>query len=181
MRFGAFLRGVNLGSHRRVSGAELKSIFEGIGFEGVATFRASGNVVFEAPRRSPEALTKRIEAGIADATGFESQTFLRSENELEAIVASSPLTENPTRGSKGRLQVLLLPAKPGPKAKREVLALATDADRLAFGPRELYWLPTGGTIDSALDRNRIEDLIGPTTARTKGTIDQLFRKYFQLS
>ena len=42
----AFLRGVNLGPRRRVSSEELRAVFEGIGFEDVASFRTSGNVVF---------------------------------------------------------------------------------------------------------------------------------------
>lgn len=48
-RYAAFLRAVNLGRNRRVSGAELKALFEELGLEEVATFRTSGNVVFEAP------------------------------------------------------------------------------------------------------------------------------------
>jgi uncharacterized protein (DUF1697 family) len=60
----------------------------------------------------------------------------------------------------------------------EMLALATDDDRLAFGERELYWLPTGGYIESPLDRNAIEKLLGRTTTRTMGTIEQLAAKYF---
>ena len=47
-KYAAFLRGVNLGKHRRVSGAELRSLFEELGFEEVSSFRTSGNVVFEA-------------------------------------------------------------------------------------------------------------------------------------
>ena len=59
-----------------------------------------------------------------------------------------------------------------------MLALATDADRLAFGDREVFWLPAGGTQDSALDQKAIGKLLGSTTMRTKGTIDQLVAKYF---
>ena len=50
MRFAAFLRAVNVGRNHRVTSAELREIFEGVGAEEVATFRTSGNVVFEAPR-----------------------------------------------------------------------------------------------------------------------------------
>ena len=50
MRYAAFIRAVNLGKNRRVTGAQLKTLFEEAGAEEVATFRTSGNVVFEAPR-----------------------------------------------------------------------------------------------------------------------------------
>ena len=62
--------------------------------------------------------------------------------------------------------------------RKEVLALATDEDRLAFGDRELYWLPSGGTRDATLNFRAVEKLVGPTTMRTKGTIDELAEKYF---
>ncbi len=59
-----------------------------------------------------------------------------------------------------------------------MLALADEEDQLAFGERELHWLPSGGILDSALDFKAIGRLLGPTTTRTKGTIDQLTAKYF---
>ena len=37
------------------------------------------------------------------------------------------------------------------QAKTRVLALAADEDRLAFGDRELYWLPSGGMMDADVD------------------------------
>ena len=51
-------------------------------------------------------------------------------------------------------------------------------DGLAFGERELYWLPRGGVLDSALDMKTIERLLGSMTMRTKGTIEQIAAKHF---
>jgi uncharacterized protein (DUF1697 family) len=42
-RYVAFLRGINLGG-RRIANDELRSHFEALGCEDVATFRASGNL-----------------------------------------------------------------------------------------------------------------------------------------
>jgi hypothetical protein len=39
-KYAAFLRGVNLGRNRRVTGPQLKSMFERLGFEEVADVRA---------------------------------------------------------------------------------------------------------------------------------------------
>lgn len=47
-RVAAFLRGINLGN-RRLKMDELRAVFEELGYSGVDTFLASGNVVFEAP------------------------------------------------------------------------------------------------------------------------------------
>ena len=59
-----------------------------------------------------------------------------------------------------------------------MLRLATDADALAFGERELYWLPSGGTQESELDLKAIGKELGLTTMRTKGTVDQMAAKFF---
>ena len=37
---------------------------------------------------------------------------------------------------------------------------------------------SGGTMESALDRKAMDDLLGPTTMRTKGTVEQLAAKFF---
>jgi uncharacterized protein (DUF1697 family) len=154
-RYAAFLRAVNLGRQRQASGADLRAQFEGLGFDDVATFRNSGNVVFEAGREPRTKLTKRIEAGLEKGLGFEVVTFVRSASDVRAIADSEPFAPKLVKGSKGKVQVSLLTAKPSQRVSEQVLALETDADRLAFGDRELYWLPSGGTQQSALDQAAI--------------------------
>jgi uncharacterized protein (DUF1697 family) len=174
----AFLRGVNLGAQRRASADRLRSVFEGTGFDDVATFRTSGNVVFGTGRESASKLTARIEKELAGELGFEVTIFLRTAREVRAIATEQPFPRADVEASKGKLQVALLPAKPPKKKREEVLALATEEDRLAFGGRELYWLPSGGTRDAALNMGTIDELLGPMTMRTKGTLEQLAAKYF---
>ncbi len=174
MRYAAFLRGVNLGRNRRVSGAELKALFEELGAEDVATFRTSGNVVFEAPRDMARAIEQHLEASL----GYEVAIFLRTAEELKAIAAERPFPAKQVEASKGKLQVSMLSKAPPAATRKKVLALATEGDRLAFGKRELYWLPSGGTLDSELDHKAIDKLLGRTTMRTKGTVELLAAKYF---
>ena len=174
MKYAAFLRAVNVGRNHRVSSEELRGIFEGVGAEEVTTFRTSGNVVFEAPRD----MTAQIEKALEKALGYDVGVFLRTARELDEIVAFLPFEPAQVDRSKGKLQVSMLSATPTAATRKQVLALATDKDLLAFGKRELYWLPSGGTIDSALDRKAIDRLLGPTTMRTKGTVEQLAAKFF---
>lgn len=173
----AFLRGMNLGG-RRIKNDELRVEFEALGFEDVATFRASGNVVFGSSEGAEASLTKRIEAGLGDALGYEVPVFLRSCVEVAAIAAAEPFATKLVAASKGKLQVTFLTKKPSAAARRKVEALATDEDRLAIAGRELYWLPSGGISESELDLNAIGAALGLTTIRTKGTIDQIAAKHF---
>jgi uncharacterized protein (DUF1697 family) len=174
----AFLRGLNVGSAHRVGNAELEGIFTALGLADVKPFRTSGNVAFTAAREPLERLTSRIEDALAQELGYAVATFLRTGEEVRAIAAMQPFPPELVRASGGKLQVSLLASLPSGKVRTELLSLASDSDLLAFGERELYWLPSGGTLDSALDLNLIDRLTGVATRRTKNTIEQIASKHF---
>jgi uncharacterized protein (DUF1697 family) len=176
--YAAFLRGVNVGKAHRVGSAELRGCFEGMGLSGVTTFRTSGNVAFDADGATADELRERIETGLEAMLGYEVSVFLRSAGEMRGIAAEEPFAAEQVEASKGKLQVVLLTAKPGTAKRKSVLGLATEADALAFGERELYWLPSGGTQESELDLKAIGKELGVTTMRTKGTVDQMAAKFF---
>ena len=173
----AFLRAVNLGATRKAPSAKLVEVFEGLGFEDVATFRTSGNVVFRA-KGSDAKLRSGIEAALEKGLGFEVPTFVRTARELRAIAAHGPFPAKAVQSSKGKVQVALLEKAPTPAAKKAVMALGSDADRLALKGTELYWLPSGGTQKSPLDLKVIDRTLGLNTLRTQGTIAQLTEKFF---
>ena len=153
-------------------------MFEGMGFGDVGAFRTSGNVVFSAGREARGVLTKRIEEGLAKSLGYDVVIFVRTADEVRAIAEHQPFEPELVEASNGKLQVSLLSGRPAKRAREGVLALATDEDRLAFGDRELYWLPSGGLLESRLHLDAVERLLGASTRRTKGTMEQLAAKYF---
>jgi uncharacterized protein (DUF1697 family) len=173
----AFLRGMNLGG-RRIKNEELKREFEQLGFSDISCFRASGNVIFATDEGDEEELKLAIEAGLGESLGYKVPVFLRSAAELEAVSEREPFDPALLSASKGKLQVAFLPTRPKGKAKKEALALSSDEDRLVIEVRELYWLPSGGISESALDLKVIEAAVGPWTMRTKGTVDQIVTKHF---
>jgi len=176
--YAAFLRGVNLGKARRIGGRELREIFEAQGFNEVSTFRTSGNVVFAADAQPQKGLASRVERRLADELGYEVAVFLRTAKQVRAIARQEPFPREEAETAGGKLQVAMLSFAPRKRARDEVLALATEEDRLAFGDLELYWLPSGGTRDSALNVTKIEKILGPSTMRTKGTVELLAAKFF---
>jgi uncharacterized protein (DUF1697 family) len=176
-RYVAFLRGMNLGG-RRISNDDLRAAFEGLGLTGVATFRASGNVVFDGPDGVGGAdVSTKIEAGLAGALGYEVPVFLRACEQVATIAAREPFPAKQVKASAGKLQVALLPDAPGKPARKEALGLATDEDRLAIQGSELFWLPSGGISESDLDLKTLESELGPWTMRTMGTIEQIAAKH----
>lgn len=177
----AFLRAINVAG-RRLTNDDLRARFVDMGFADVATFRASGNVAFtadgsEVGQRAVQNLRERIEMGLADALGYAVPTFIRDAAAVRAIAAATPFDRERLSRSAGKLQVALLASSPTPQAQEQALALAGERDGLVFSERELYWLPSGGVLDSALDMKTIERLLGSMTMRTKNTIEQIAGKH----
>ncbi len=167
---------MNLGG-RRIANDELRQRFEQLGFEEVTTFRASGNVIFGLGEGEPTAIVTRIEEGLAESLGYEVPVFLRSAAEVRKIEAHDPFNPDLVEASAGKLQVSMLLKAPSAEVREGVLGMATEEDRLAIRGRELYWLPSGGMLDSILDLKAIDAALGLSTRRTKGTIDQIAAKH----
>ena len=177
-RYAAFLRGINVGGHR-ITNDELRKACEAVGLDEVSTFRASGNVIFVVDDgQDQDAIVDRIETGLGETLGYEVPVFLRTAPEVLAIAAHQPFPAELVDVSAGKLQVSLLATTPSPQAKKTVLALAAEEDRLAIRDRELYWLPSGGLMESELDLNTIDGALGISTRRTKGTMEQVAAKFF---
>jgi uncharacterized protein (DUF1697 family) len=177
-RYVAFLRGMNVGGHR-LTNDELRAHFGALGFGEVATFRASGNVIFAAGSESEQSVGARIEAGLAERLGYAVPTFVRSEDEVRAVAAHEPFAAHELARSNGKLQVSFLSRQATREQRDEVLSLTGDDDLLAFASsaRELYWLPSGGMLESALELTRIDRVLGASTMRTKGTVELIAAKH----
>ncbi len=177
-RYVAFLRGMNVGGHR-ITNDELRVHVAALGFDEVATFRASGNVIFHADDAELIGdVAARIEAGLEAALGYAVPVFARTAAQLKAIAVFEPFAADALAASKGKLQVAMLGETPAAAVREQVLALATEEDRLALHGTELYWLPSGRMSDSELDWKVLAKLLGPTTTRTMGTVDQIAAKHF---
>jgi uncharacterized protein (DUF1697 family) len=175
-RYVAFLRAINIGG-RRASSAQLAACLHDCGFENVANFRASGNLIFDAPRTSEATIAKRVDEALTDGLGFEVRSFIRTAAQVRAIAAHEPFTPAVRARSEGKLQVALLAKVPAKRNREQILSLATDADPLAIRGRELYWLPSGPTMQTDLDLRRLDALTGDNTRRTKNMISEIAAKF----
>lgn len=139
----ALLRGVNVGGIT-VKSADLRELFEGLGFGGVRTVLASGNVVFETTKREARAAVKRrIEQALGDRFGYDAWIVLVTRAELERS-----LEEFPFDADDARRQPWVIFAS-DPAVVDEILQAARDADPdvdpLAPGVGVIYWNPVKGT------------------------------------
>ena len=85
-----FLRGINVSGKNMISMKELKSYFEGIGFEDVVTYIQSGNIVFNFQETSHENLKTQIESLILQKFGLQIVAFITQKTALESILENQP-------------------------------------------------------------------------------------------
>jgi uncharacterized protein (DUF1697 family) len=175
-RLVAFLRGINLGK-RRLTNDRLREVVEAAGLDGVAVYQAAGNVVFDDPGGTPDAVARALEGHFEGALGYRVDTFVRSMAELRAAVAWVAPREAQSDGFK--VHLLFLREAPGAEAGRRLRGLETDDDRFAVRGREIYWFRRGGlgtASISAFEPGGITD--GETgTMRTLGTVRRIVEKF----
>lgn len=178
----AFLRGINVGG-KTVTKERLLPVFEGLGFERVESFLASGNVVFDAPPRAkPASLEQKIEAALASEIGLATTLFVRTPDELIAIAACSPFDEDDFAIAEpnGTVNVSLFREEPSSAIRTTIEALSSKDDRLRFAGRELYWVSRTKMSQSPLFAVSFEKKTGlPATMRNLNTIRRLVAKYVE--
>jgi uncharacterized protein (DUF1697 family) len=171
VRVVALLRGINLGSHKRIAMADLRAIVESLGHTDVETYLQSGNVVFE-PRPKAKDLATSLGAAIAEATGHDVPVVIRTAAELHAIVAANPYpVDDPTR---------VVVAFLGDAVDLGDLALgdlsAYLPDELTIGGRELYVsVPNGQGRSRLMEQLTKRRLPTVLTVRNWRTVEALAR------
>ncbi len=86
----ALLRGINVGGKNLIRMADLREAFEQLGLADVATFIASGNVLFRAPRQKREELAAGIESALSRRFGTDLKVVLVTEAQLKGVVEGAP-------------------------------------------------------------------------------------------
>jgi uncharacterized protein (DUF1697 family) len=137
----AFLRGINVGTAKRVAMADLRDLITGLGFRDVRTLLNSGNVVFTAPPRSGDP-SKRIEKEIQKRLGVSSRVTVLTAGELDVAVRGNTLTKVATHPS--RLLVGALASRDDRSRLEPLTRKRWGLERLALGERVCYlWCPDG--------------------------------------
>src|ERR1019366_5707710 len=172
-RYVAFLRGVNLGGHT-VKMDRLKKLFEELGFKKVETFIASGNVIFESASKNAGALEKKIAVHLEKSLGFPAPTFLRTDQELAAVLEHEVLDDLAWHS----VYIAFLFENPPKEAHAKLMTHRTKVDDFHVNEREVYWLCRTHMSESPFFRVGIEKALGmKATVRNVTTVAKLVEKY----
>ncbi len=175
-RYIAFLRAINVGGHT-VKMDALRTLFTSLGFSGVETFIASGNVVFHAPSKAAAGIEKTIEGCLHKALGYEVLAFLRTDAEVASIARFRAFHDSELKAA-GALNVGFLKAPLKPTAVKVLATLKTDIDDFHVEGRELFWLCRKKQSDSTFSNAVFQKALGlPATFRGMNTVERLAAKY----
>lgn len=144
--FVALLRGVNVGTAKRLPMAGLRELLSGLGFTGVATLLNSGNAVFHAGRGTAAQHAAHIRTAIAHRFDFDVPVVVVPQADWAAIVAACPF-ETPAP-EHSRLLVAFAQDGAALQELAAVAALAAPAERFAVGRHAAYLHCPGGILGS---------------------------------
>lgn len=158
----ALLRAVNVGGTGKLPMASLVKMCEGLGFEEVRTYIASGNAVFGS-RLKEQKVKALLEQRLAEYAGKPVGVLVRTGEEMAAVLAANPFRKEPPN----RTVAIFLEASPLPGALEEVRGRRSE--RLALGKREIYVAYADGMADSKL----VIPAAAAGTARNMNTVAKL--------
>ena len=175
-RYVALLRAINVGG-RTVKMTELCALFEQAQLTRVQSVIASGNVLFDARTTDTAALEKRIESALRKGLGYDVETFVRTGDELDAVIAHDPFDRADPVLESHTVHVIFTRTPIEPERAARIVALGTGYDDLRVFGREVFWRTRGRSSDSEIKPAAFGRAIGnPGTARNITTVRKLADK-----
>jgi uncharacterized protein (DUF1697 family) len=172
-RFVAFLRAVNVGK-RTVPMAVAKRAMVDLGYDDVASYVNSGNLLFRATGAAPRheaAIRGRLE----EIFGFELTTFVRTADQVRKLATEKPFgVIQPAHTHFGLLTLTRLSAA----EKKAVEALSNDHDEVVVVGRDVHWLIRSKSTETTLGPKEWKQALpdNPTTARNTTMLAKLAQR-----
>jgi uncharacterized protein (DUF1697 family) len=140
------------------------------GFEDVATYIQSGNIVLRSEKPATRLRTE-MEKVIEDRFGFAVPVIMRSRKQLDSVIAANPFAEP---ADPRLLHVVFLEKPASATAVKKLAASATGSDEVKAVGKELYLNTPDGFGRSPLAAALAKDPSGVTgTARNWRTVLKL--------
>jgi len=169
----ALLRAINVGGRNKLPMADLRHLFESLGFAGARTLLQSGNVVFDAGRRKAGALEKLLEKETKSHFDLDIDYVVRTAAEWKKVISDNPFPKD-ARRDPSRLLVMFTKTPPASTAVKALQTEIKGPERIRAIGRQLYIVYAAGIAKSKLTNTLIERRLNVRgTARNWNTILKL--------
>ncbi|MDO0937510.1 DUF1697 domain-containing protein [Streptomyces sp. DG2A-72] len=150
--YAALLRGINVGGSRKVAMAELRTLMEGLGYDGVRTYLQSGQAVFSSGHGDAESLAAELTRAIEKHFGFGVDVIVRDHAYLKAVAEACPFPAADLEAKQLHVTYFSAPVDPDRFAEIDQAAYLPEEFRL--GDRALYlYVPNG------LGRSKLAEIL----------------------
>ena len=173
-RYIALLRGINVGTAKRIAMLELRELFTDLGYSDVATLLNSGNVIFCSDESDTRAISSSIQDAILERFLFPVRTIVVSSSDLATIISKDPFTKlalDPSR--------YLIGFVSDPKVLSLCTSLENDSwspEALSIGSKAAYIWCANGIIESSLMKSLSRIAKDSITTRNLATVLKLQAK-----
>lgn len=167
----ALLRGINVGRAKRIAMADLRRLFEELGYGDVRTLLNSGNVIFTANAAGRADVAARLENAIADRLGVTTSVVVLSPRELSDAIRGDPFAG--TADDPARLLLMVCRDTSAVSRMKPIAAETWAPEAVAIRGRVAFlWCP-GGIATSPLWAAANRALAGSATARNLTTMTKI--------
>ncbi len=171
----SFLRGINVGGHKKIKMADLRGLYAALGLSDARTILQSGNAIFRTEETDHALLQAKIEAGIRAQFGFDARVILRGTAQFRSIFDRHPFSEEQQNQAR-KIAVVFLSGCPSPGDVDKLRAKNPGREFIHSDGSELFVFYTDGQARSKLDNKRIEKALSlQSSARNWNTCHRLLK------
>lgn len=161
----SILRGINVSGQKSIKMADLKMLFEKLGFTGVKTYVQSGNVIFQYRNENPKEIEQKIQNEIKSAYGFDVPVIVFQAEKFQQIVLANPFKDDTTKET-SHLYVTFLASPPEIYDSEAILNKKSGREEIEFSNEAVYLYCPNGYSKSKLSNNLLENKL-KVTATTR--------------
>lgn len=169
----AILRGINVGGKRKILMADLKFLFEDLGYSEISTYIQSGNVIFTSDKTDEEEMANKIEKAIEEKFGFEVPVIVRAANDLQKTLSNNPFYKGDETDTTP-LHITFLAQEPTDENLDKMKTFDFPPDKYTIEGRDIFIYCEGKYHQSKLTNNFFENKLKvKATTRNLKTVKKL--------
>lgn len=134
----SILRGINVSGKKKILMADLKALYEGLGFTNVRTYIQSGNVIFESNNKEhSRSMLQRIKNAITEKYGFDVPIMVRNAADFAEVIETNPFLQKENVDTKS-LYVTFLAEVPSAEHLEQLAAVNYPPDQFEIIGRNIF-------------------------------------------
>jgi uncharacterized protein (DUF1697 family) len=175
IRYISILRGINVGGKRKILMADLKNLYQELGFCNITSYIQSGNIIFDTSKETDRKnIAENIKVAIFEQYGFDVPVIIRTVDELQESIAINPFTQNQDFDIE-RLCLTFLQDIPSTQKISSLPVFPDSPDKYEIINNDVFIWFAGKSHTSKLTNNLFEKYLAtPASTRNWKTVQKLY-------